>query len=133
MSTSSTQAPTAGQPIPTPPDFTVAWDDPRDTKVTWMFNDKYKDPIPPLIHAVIAAFMVGGNAGFEQAGLPFQLRVERLNTYQYFGMVSKAAPPEAVTKAMGLLNRAAPGVFKSLMGVMTAGMGKQLNPIVERI
>ena len=132
MSTSSTQAPTAGQPIPTPPDFTVAWDDPRDTKVTWMFNDKYKDPIPPLIHAVIAAFMVGGNAGFEQAGLPFQLRVERLNTYQYFGMVSKAAPPEAVTKAMGMLNRAAPGVFKSLMGVMTAGMGKQLNPIVER-
>ncbi len=29
MSNTSAQAPTPGQPIPTPPDFSVAWDDPR--------------------------------------------------------------------------------------------------------
>jgi len=101
-----------------------------------MLNDKYKAPIPPLIHAVVAAFMAGNNPGFEQAGLPFNLRVVRINTYQYFGMVPKAAPPETVMKAMGLLNRAAPGVFNMLMGKMTAGMSKQqldaLNPIIER-
>jgi phosphohistidine swiveling domain-containing protein len=136
MSTSSTQAPTAGQPIPTPPDFPVVWDDPRDAKLTWMSPPQFKTPTPPLIHAIIGAFLVGGNAGMEGAGLPFSIRVERINTYPYMGMVPKAAPPEAVMKAMGLLNRAAPGVFKMMMGKVGAGMSKQqeaaLNPIVER-
>jgi phosphohistidine swiveling domain-containing protein len=136
MSTSSTQAPTAGQPIPTPPDFPVVWDDPRDAKLTWMSSPQFKTPISPLIYAVISAFLVGGNAGFEGAGLPFQIRVERINTYPYMGMVPKAAPPEMAMKAMGLLNRAAPGVFKMMMRKVGAGMSKQqeaaLNPLVER-
>jgi len=136
MSNSSTQAPTAGQPIPTPPDFPVVWDDPRDAKLTWMSPPQFKTPTPPLIHAVIGAFLVGGNAGMEGAGLPFSIRVERINTYPYMGMVPKAAPPEAVMKAMGLLNRAAPGVFKMMMGKVGAGMSKQqeaaLNPLIER-
>jgi phosphohistidine swiveling domain-containing protein len=136
MSTSSTQTPAAGQPIPTPPDFPVVWDDPRDAKLTWMSSPQFKTPISPLIYAIIGAFLVGGNAGFEGAGLPFQIRVERINTYPYMGMVPKAAPPEAVMKAMGMLNRAAPGVFKMMMGKVGAGMSKQqesaLNPIIER-
>ena len=136
MSTSSTQAPTAGQPIPTPPDFPVVWDDPRDAKITWMTIPQFKTPTSPLIHAVIGAFFVGGNAGMEGAGLPFQVRVERINTYPYLGMVPKTAPPEVVMKAMGLLNRAAPGMFKMMMSKVGAGMSKQqeaaLNPIVER-
>jgi pyruvate,water dikinase len=101
-----------------------------------MINPGAKAPIPLLIHTVVGAFLVGGNAGFEGAGLPFQIRVERLNTYQYFGMVPKAAPPEVVMKGMGILNRAAPGVFKMMMSKVGAGMSKQqeaaLNPIIER-
>ncbi len=80
--------------------------------------------------------MVGSNVGMEQAGLPFEVRLMRINTYAYMGMVPKEAPPEAVMKAMGMLSRSAPGVFKLLMSKMTAGMSKQqeaaLNPIVER-
>src|SRR5574342_503599 len=136
MSNSDTQTPTPGQPIPTPPDFPVVWDDPRDAKLTWMNPPQLKTSIAPLSYAVIGAFLVGGNAGFEGAGLPFQLRVERINTYPYMGMVPKAAPPEVVMKGMGLLNRAAPGVFKMMMGKVGAGMSKQqeaaLNPIIER-
>ena len=136
MSTSSTQAPTAGQPILTPPDFPVVWDDPRDAKLTWMSSPQFKTPISPLIYAVISAFLVGGNAGFEGAGLPFQIRVERINTYPYMGMVPKAAPPDVVMKGMGLLNRAAPRLFKMMMGKVGAGMSKQqeaaLNPLIER-
>jgi pyruvate,water dikinase len=136
MSNSTTQAPTPGQPIPNPQDFPVVWDDPRDAKFTWMTVAQYKTPISPLIHAVVAAFLVGGNAGMEQSGLPFEARVARINTYIYMGMVPKGAPPEAVMKAMGLLNRAAPGVFKMMMGRVGAGMSKQqeaaLNPLVER-
>ncbi|HSL42714.1 MAG TPA: PEP-utilizing enzyme, partial [Anaerolineales bacterium] len=73
---------------------------------------------------------------FEGAGLPFQIRVERINTYPYMGMVPKTAPPDVVMKGMGLLNRAAPGVFKMMMGKVGAGMSKQqeaaLNPLIER-
>src|SRR6266540_5784640 len=136
MPTSTTQTPTPGRPIPTPPDFPVAWDDPRDAKLTWMTFPLYKAPIPPLIHAVVGAFMVGSNVGMEQASLPFEVRLMRINTYAYMGMVPKEAPPEAVMKAMGMLSRSAPGVFKLLMSKMTAGMSKQqeaaLNPIIER-
>src|SRR5512138_2386177 len=136
MSNATAQAPTPGQLIPTPPEFTVVWDDTRDAKLTWMSSPQFKTPISPLIYAVISAFLVGGNAGFEGAGLPFQVRVERINTYPYMGMVPKAAPPDVVMKGMGLLNRAAPGVFKMMMSKVGAGMSKQqesaLNPIVER-
>ncbi|RPJ49641.1 MAG: hypothetical protein EHM21_06620 [Chloroflexi bacterium] len=136
MSNSTSQAPTPGQPIPMPPNFQVKWADPRDSKLTWMSSPQFKTPISPLIYAVISAFLVGGNAGFEGAGLPFQIRVERINTYPYMGMVPKAAPPDVVMKGMGLLNRAAPGVFKMMMGKVGAGMSKQqeaaLNPIIER-
>jgi pyruvate,water dikinase len=101
-----------------------------------MSPPQFKTPISPLIHAVVGAFLVGGNAGFELAGLPFQIRIERINTYPYMGMVPKAAPPDVVMKGMGMLNRAAPGVFKIMMGKVGAGMSKQqeaaLNPLVER-
>jgi hypothetical protein len=52
------------------------------------------------------------------------------------GMVPKDAPPEMAMKAMGLLSRAAPGVFKMMMRKVGAGMSKQqeaaLNPLIER-
>jgi rifampicin phosphotransferase len=136
MSNSDTQAPNPGQPIPNPPEFSVDWDDPRDAKLTWMAIPQYKTPISPLIHAVVGAFMVGGNAGMQNAGLPFEVRIERINTYAYMGMVPKNAPPEVAMKAMGLLSRTAPGVFKMMMSKVGAGMSKQqeaaLNPLVER-
>ncbi len=136
MSNTSTQAPAHGQPIPTPLDFPVVWDDPADAKLTWMFNTGHKDPVPLLVDAVITAFLEGGNAGLEQAALPFYARLIRVNTYQYLGLVPTTAPPEVAIKAMGLLNRAAPGVFKKVMEKMGASMSKKseaaLDPLVER-
>jgi len=136
MSTSNTPTPQPGQPIPTPPDFPVVWDDPRDAKVTWMFIDRDKAPIPPLSYGFVAAFLLGGLPSFERAGLPLSIRLTRLNTYLYVAFAPKAAPPEPVMKGMGMLNRAAPGVFKLMMGKMVDGMSKKseaaLNPIIER-
>jgi phosphohistidine swiveling domain-containing protein len=136
MSNSSAQVPTPGQPIVTPPEFPVVWDDPRDAKLTWTTIPQLKAPTPPLIYAVSAAFLFGSNAAFEGAGLPFSIRFALINTYMYMGIVPKGAPPDVAIKAMGLLNRAAPGVFKMMMGRVGAGMSKQqeaaLNPIVER-
>jgi phosphohistidine swiveling domain-containing protein len=136
MSNSDTQAPTAGQPIPTPPDFPIVWDDSRDAKLTWMINDKYEKPIPLLVDAVVSAFILGSVAGFEQAGMPVGIRLTRINTYSYLTIGPKAAPPDVVMKGMGMLNRAAPGMFKMMMGKMAGGMSKKVeanfNPIVER-
>src|SRR5678816_4481398 len=134
--TSTTQSPTPGQPIPTPPDFPVVWDDPRDAKLTWMLIDRPKTPISLLAHAVVGAFMMGSVPDFQRAGLPISLRIMRINTYLYFAMAPKAPPPEVVMKGMGLLNRTAPGVFKMMMGKMVGRKKKKteafLNPIVER-
>jgi len=136
MSSSTTQIPTAGQPIPSPADFSVVWDDPRDAKVTWMLNDRVKTPMPPLTYVLLNAFTVGGNPGYKQAGLPFYMRTARINTYEYLGAIITAAPPDAVMKAMGMLSRAAPGVFKMMMSKMAAGMSKHqvdaVDPILER-
>lgn len=136
MSNTSTQTPTAGQPIPIPADFPVAWESPSDAKITWMVNTRPKTPIEPLTYSIAGAFTVGGNPGFERTGLPFRMRVARINTYYYLGAVMTAAPPDAVMKTMGFVNRAAPGLFKMMMGKVAAGMTKQqleaVNPIIER-
>ena len=114
----------------------MIWDDPHDAKLTWIFFARDSSPTAPFTQAVINTFIAGGNAGFAGSGLPFMIRFERINTYAYLGIVPTAAPPEALMKAMGLLNQAAPGVFKLMMGRMTAGMTKQQeaasNPIIER-
>src|SRR6185503_15602266 len=60
----------------------------------------------------------------------------RINTFQYLGVVPKTAPPEVVLKAMNMLNRTAPGIFKMMMSKVGDSMSKQqeaaLNPIIER-
>jgi hypothetical protein len=107
MTIASTQTPAAGQPIPAPPDFPVLWDDPADAKLIWELSGAVKVPVPLLVETVVSAFLVGNNAGFEKAALPFYLRTARVNTYLYMAMVPAEAPPEVAMKAMGLLNRAA--------------------------
>ena len=133
MSTSSTPAP--GQPIPTAPDFPVTWADLRDAKMTWDLFPPIA-PTPVLTFSFVKAFLLGALPSFERAGLPITIHMRRINTYVYGALAPKAAPPEAVMKGMGLLSRAAPGVFKLMMGQMAGGMSKKseaaLNPIVER-
>jgi len=136
MSTSNTQTPAPGQRISTSPDFPVNWENPRDAKITWMLSPANKTPVHQLIFSVVGAFFSGAGAGFEKAGLPMDMHMKRINTYFYMGMAPKAAPPEAVMKVLGFISRAAPGLFKALMGKMGAGMSKKqeaaLNPIIER-
>ncbi|MDX1417578.1 MAG: PEP-utilizing enzyme [Candidatus Promineifilaceae bacterium] len=137
MSENAAQTQAAGQPVQTPPDFPITWNDPSDAKLTWIFSSAIKEPVPALVEAVAKAFLEGGNAGYEMVELPIRVRVELFNTYQYFGMVPVDAPPEVVMKGMGLLNRAAPGVFKSIMKKMGEGMSKKseavLDPLVARL
>ena len=96
MAIPNTPVPAPGQLIATPPDFPVVWTDPRDAGQSWSFDPiHFPRPLAPLTHAVAAAFMGGGNAGFAQVGLPMS-RFERFNTYAYACIMPTAAPPEAV-------------------------------------
>ncbi len=58
MAASTSQSASHGLPGTAPrAGFLIAWDDPRDEKLTWIRNTKYPAPIPPLIHAIVAAFV----------------------------------------------------------------------------
>jgi phosphohistidine swiveling domain-containing protein len=137
MSDSSTYTPTAGQPNPTPADFPVSWDDPAHAKLTWALDNRATEPMTPLSHSAAAAALRGFNSAYPQLGMPIQLRVAFLNGFPYVAVVPTAAPPEAVMKTIGAVNRVAPAVVKLLMGRMAAGMEKQqlekLDPILARL
>ncbi len=136
---SSTKAQTAapGQPIPTPEDFPVSWANPNDAKLTWQLDTHVTEPMAPLSCSVSAATLRGFNPAFPQFGLPIQFRITFINGFPYAAVVPTAAPPEAVMKTVGAVNRVAPAVVKLLMGRMAAGMAKQqldkLNPILARL
>ena len=89
--------------------------------------------MPLLVDAVVSAFLVGNNAGFEKAALLFYLRTARVNTYRYLAMVPAEAPPEVAMKALGLVNRAAPGAFKVVMEKMGARMSKKAEVALDAL
>ncbi len=136
MSDKATQTAVPGQPVLPPPEFPVTWDDPQDAKISWLTFSQYRTSIRPLLFAVINAFTIGGNSGLEAAGLPFEARMNRINTFAYIGMAPKAAPPEAVMKVMGFISRTTPGLFKTMMSKVGASLSKQqeaaLDPIIEQ-
>ena len=104
MSNIRTQAPTPGQPIPTPPDFPVVWDDPSDARQTWTFDSvHFSEPVAPLPYAVTAAFFVGGNAGVEpRVSLIYTETVEKrgYDLTQFVNLISTNA-----AKILGLYPR----------------------------
>jgi pyruvate,water dikinase len=137
MSDSTTRTPAAGQAIPTPEDFPVSWTDPDDAKLTWQLDNHTTEPMAPLSYSVTAAVLQGFNHAFPQLGVPIQFRTAFINGFPYAAVVPTAAPPEAVVKTIGAVNRFAPGLVRLLMGRMTAGMAKQqlekLDPILARL
>ncbi len=137
MSSTPTQAAAPGQPIPAPEDFPVSWADPEDAKLTWQFDVHATQPMAPLSCSVGAATLRGFSPGFAQLGVPIHMRALFIHGYPYGAVVPTAAPPEAVIKTIGAVNRVAPAVVKMLMGRMAAGMEKQqlarLNPILARL
>jgi len=137
MSSTDSQAAAPGQPIPTPEEFPVYWENPEDAKLTWLLDPHVTEPLAPLSCSVCAAILRGFTPAHEQLGLPIQLRIRFLNGYPYAGVVPTAAPPAAVWKAIGAVNRLAPGLVKLSMGQMAAGMTKQqldrLTPLLARL
>jgi pyruvate,water dikinase len=138
MSNSGTHtAPAPGQPIPTPEDFPVSWENPDDARLTWALDNHATEPMAPLSCSLGATVLRGFNSAFGQFGLPIHMRVRFINGFPYAAVVPTDAPPEAVVKTIAAVNRIAPAIVKLLMGRMMAGMAKQqletLNPILARL
>jgi phosphohistidine swiveling domain-containing protein len=137
MSGTHAQAAAPGHRIPTPEEFPVSWDHPDDATLTWQRDAHVTEPLAPLSCSVSAAILRGFTPAFRQLGLPIKMRIRFLHGYPYAGVVPTTAPPEAVLKTSGAVNRLAPGQGKRLMGRMTAGMAKQqldrLTPILARL
>lgn len=137
MSSTHTHAAALGQPVSAPEDFPVSWADPEDAKLTWQRDTHITEPIAPLGCSITAAILRGFNPAVQQFGMPIDFRVRFINGYVYAAVVPTDAPPEAVMKTIGAVNRVAPAVVKLLMGRMAAGMTKQqldrLNPILARL
>ncbi len=138
MSNATAQASADALPIPAPDDFPVNWENPSDARLTWRMENHAGSNLPmaPLIYSVLAAAVRGMSSANPQLGLPFNMRTKHINSYYYVAYTLAGAPPETVMKAIGAVNRLAPGLFKLLMGRMAAGMTKQqldrLNPILAR-
>jgi rifampicin phosphotransferase len=138
MSSTPTEPAAPGQSIPIPEDFPVSWENPDDAKLTWKMESHANGnmPMAPLVYSLLAACVRGFSSVNAQLGLPFHLRTAHINSYYYVAYVPTAAPPEGVMKAIGAVNRLAPGLVKLLIGRLAAGMTKQqldrLNPILAR-
>lgn len=136
MSKSSTHPPTTGQPIPTPVNFPVSWENPADAKLTWQRDTHISEPIAPLGCSFVAALLAGFNPAVEQLGASISFRIRFFNGYVYAAVMPTDAPPEAVVKTLGAVNRLAPGLVRLLTGRMSAGIAKQqldrINPMLAR-
>lgn len=127
---------TPGKAIVPPENFPVTWEDPRDASLAWHPDNHSPHPMAPLSYSVAARVLGGFNDAFPQLGLPIRFRLAAINGYPYATVVPTAAPPEAVQRTLGVVNRFAPGVVKMLTARMAAQMTKQqldkLYPLFAR-
>jgi pyruvate,water dikinase len=83
-------------PLPTPPDFPIAWEDPSDAAQMWFYNKiLYRDPITPLDFALRVQTMCEGlNRAGQTYGMPFVNRARMINSYVYASNLPDLAASE---------------------------------------
>jgi pyruvate,water dikinase len=128
-----------GQPIPTPANFPLRWENPQQARQLWLLDKQhFAGQMPPLLasisHDIYAAPFNDAAAHYP---LPVRLATLWMNGYGYIGLVPESAPPDFVFKAINALNRVAPGVVKLLMDKMVAGMTQkymaQFEPVIANL
>ena len=94
-------------PIPPPPDFPVAWENPDDERLFWT-RDAMHFPVPVNELEDEFSTRLAQENGFARAceayDLPFRIRPHRINYYLYTAVAPVMAPPEEV-EAMGERSR----------------------------
>jgi phosphohistidine swiveling domain-containing protein len=131
-----TEPPAPGQLIPTPDNFPVLWDNPEDATLLWVQDSHAPAPLAPLSFSVVSNVLHGFQTAFAHMGMPIQVKVANFNGYVYASFLPANAPPEIVTRTLGLVNRLAPGLIRLMTDGMSAHMTRQqmkfLEPILSR-
>lgn len=80
-------------PLPTPPDFPIAWDPPSDAAQMWFYNKTlYRDPVTPLDFSLRIRLMHQGiNRGNVIYGMPFNIRERLINSYVFVNNLPTAS------------------------------------------
>jgi rifampicin phosphotransferase len=138
--TTMTEHPEPGKPIPTPPDFPVTWEKPGDAGLYWERNlFHYPDPMTPLeFEFGVKAYNVHGlNHAAELYDFPIRFGGRRINGYVYQAIIPVGAPPEAVIKVMKQLGRVVPGLVDSIQNKAAGAQAKKylekMDPVIARI
>jgi pyruvate,water dikinase len=89
-------------PVPTPPDFPIAWEQPGDEQIFWHLDRMhFPTQIVPLADSFIrTCFEIGFNRGTAVYGAPVRGAARRFNTYHYEFMGPPMLPPQEL-EAMG--------------------------------
>jgi pyruvate,water dikinase len=86
-------------PIPTPPDFPVAWENPDDERGFWTIDKlHWPDPQPIVLFDLLPEGSIGSAAAAYD--LPLAFRARRINTYVYSELAPLPLPPDEL-EAMG--------------------------------
>jgi phosphohistidine swiveling domain-containing protein len=124
------QEPVRLAPLPTPPNFPVAWQVAGDEANFWVF-DRMHAP-EPLTHADAAYYQGVYDHGITMAarhyGLPLRALTRRINTYLYLALAPEPVPPaEAEARA----KRAEVALGAAMAGLADLWKGEFL-PEIER-
>jgi phosphohistidine swiveling domain-containing protein len=138
--TTMSEHPEPGKPIPAPPDFPVAWEKPGDARLYWERSlSHYPDSMPPLEFELgVKTFNVHGlDHAAEAYDFPIRFDGRRINGYVYQAIIPVGAPPEAVIKVMNQLGRVVPGLVDSIqnkaVGAQTRRYLAKMEPVIARI
>lgn len=129
-----------GKPIPTAPDFPVAWEKEGDEGLYWETQPShYPDPMTPLEFELgVKTFNVHGlNHAAEAYDFPIRFDGRHINGYVYQAIIPVGAPPEVVIKAMNQLGRVVPGLVDSIQNKAAGAQARKylekMDPIIARI
>jgi pyruvate,water dikinase len=89
-------------PIPTPPNFPGAWEDPQDASYFWLFDRMHApEPLTPVDRVSFrCAYDRGITAAARAYRMPLRAVTRRVNTYHYLALVPLPVPPkEAADRA----------------------------------
>jgi phosphohistidine swiveling domain-containing protein len=96
MSTADVTSRDAPSLIPTPPNFSVHWQNSDDAALFWVLDRMhFPDPISPLDDTIfIDSYEHGLNVAAQTYELPIRFHLRRINTYFYQAIVPAPVPPE---------------------------------------
>ena len=83
------------KPIPAPPNFPVAWENPGDAHMFWTYDRMhFPEPVTPLEGMIMANMAASGmSAAMEVYEMPVRAHGRHINTYPYTSMMP-VVPPE---------------------------------------